>query len=468
PVWTAAVIEMDIGEKATFSLARKAVDFDPEGLSPSDSCSTWTVELLRIFDVDDVEEDFQQLLHLETSGGKERAEDLDAVAVHWRVRRWMAEGNPCVASSRERIAILPGHGLVNIEDQNAPPVNISVGEGQQEAVELIAMRVGPGGKGCLYLKSQALKGNRPAGCVIMDVELVAMDTCRGPGTSGWRGWQSLVGERETGDQWLEEADGRRKQLETFGTLRKSTADSADAEAHVAAQVHKFAYNADRRYRRALRWLAADDKAEDKKMQLEECTLKMRLAKASSLNHQRFGVAAETDPPEAEKAALKEAVELLDQVLKTSETLKNESVAYECQKMSLQVCIQAGENVEARRFLEKLMEMRPDDEELKSDTARINRLESVLSLKKGASCVEDLQKELQAAVTALDKEAASKVLETLLGMFKDCAVTWDAVRTCKVGKDVGNAMKMGDPDLASLARKVVGEIQALAQRAGLGF
>jgi len=363
---------------------------------------------------------------------------------------------------------LPGHGLVNIEDQNAPPVNISVGEGQQEAVELIAMRVGPGGKGCLYLKSQALKGNRPAGCVIMDVELVAMDTCRGPGTSGWRGWQSLVGERETGDQWLEEADGRRKQLETFGTLRKSTADSADAEAHVAAQVHKFAYNADRRYRRALRWLAADDKAEDKKMQLEECTLKMRLAKASSLNHQRFGVAAETDPPEAEKAALKEAVELLDQVLKTSETLKNESVAYECQKMSLQVCIQAGENVEARRFLEKLMEMRPDDEELKSDTARINRLESVLSLKKGASCVEDLQKELQAAVTALDKEAASKVLETLLGMFKDCAVTWDAVRTCKVGKDVGNAMKMGDPDLASLARKVVGEIQALAQRAGLGF
>jgi len=116
---------------------------------------------------------------------------------------------------------MPGYGLVPIEDQNAPPVSISVGEGQQEAVELIASNIGQGGKGHLYLKSESLKGNRPQGCVIMSVELVAMDQNRGPGSSGWKGWASLVGERETGDQWLEEADGRRKQLETFGTLRKS-------------------------------------------------------------------------------------------------------------------------------------------------------------------------------------------------------------------------------------------------------
>lgn len=42
------------------------------------------------------------------------------------------------------------------------------------------------------------------------------------------------------------------------------------------------------------------------------------------------------------------------------------------------------------------------------------------------------------------------------------------RTLKVGKDVGNAMKMGDADIAASARKVVGEIQALAQRAGIGL
>merc|ERR1719373_474662 len=105
----------------------------------------------------------------------------------------------------------------------------------------------------------------------MDVELVAIDPCRGPGSAGWRGWASLVAERETGDQWLEEADSRRKQVETFGTLRKSTGDSKDAEAHVSGQVHKFANNASRRYRRALKWLDADDK-QDKKIKLEKSTV----------------------------------------------------------------------------------------------------------------------------------------------------------------------------------------------------
>jgi len=425
------------------------------------------VELVRVQDVDDVCEDFQQLLQLESTGGKERAEDLDAVAVHWRVRRWMAEGAFCIASSRERIAIMPGYGLVPIEDQNAPPVQIAVGEGQQEAVELIASRVGPGGKGHLYLKSQALKSNRPAGCVIIDVELVAMDPCRGPGTPGWKGWQTLISEREMGDQWLEEADGRRKQLETFGMLRKSTEDSKGAEAHVAEQVHKFAYNAERRYRRGLKWLEMDDKKDDRKMQLEMATVRMRLANAVSLAHRRFG----EDPPpatDAEKAALKEARELLAEVLKASEALNNDTVKYECMKMNLQVLIQAEDVPAARSVLEKLQADKPDDEELKSENARLNRLENELSLKKGAGTVEDLQKELQAAVTAGDKAKCTEILENLLGMFKESKVTWDAVRTCKVGKDVGNAMKMGDPDVAALARKAVGEIQALAQRAGLGL
>eukprot|EP00913_Durusdinium_trenchii_P002995 g2770.t2 len=225
PVWTAVVQQLEIGEKAKFTLSRKALDYNPEGLAPDDYCSSWEVELLRVLDVEDVNEDFQQLLDIESSGGKERAEDLDNVAVHWRVRRWMPEGTFCIASSRERIAILPGYGLVPIEDQNAPPVQIAVGEGQQEAVEVIAAKVGPGGQGHLYLKSQAMKANRPAGCVIMDVEVVAMDPCRGPGTPGWKGWQNLINEREIGDQWLDEADGRRKQLETFGTLRKSSPES---------------------------------------------------------------------------------------------------------------------------------------------------------------------------------------------------------------------------------------------------
>mmetsp|Transcript_56570 Transcript_56570/g.135064 ORF Transcript_56570/g.135064 Transcript_56570/m.135064 type:complete len:646 (-) Transcript_56570:98-2035(-) len=466
PVWTAVVQQLEIGERASFTLSRKVLDFNPESLAPDDFCSTWEVELIRVVEVEDVAEDFQQLLEIESTGGKDRAEDLDAAAVHWRVRRWMPEGTFCIASSRERIAILPGYGLVPIEDQNAPPVQVAVGEGQQEAVELIAARVGPGGKGHLFLKSQALKANRPNGCVIMDVELVALDPCRGPGTPGWKGWQSLIQERETGDSWLDEADGRRKQLETFGTLRKSTEDSKGAEAHVAEQVHKYAYNAERRYRRGLKWIEMDKK-DDRKLQLEQATLRMRLAKAMSLAHMRFGENPEP-ASDAEKAALKEARELLAEVLTVSEALNNDSVKYECMKMNLQVCIQDEDVSEARKVLSRLQEEKPDDEDLKSDNARINRLENDLSLKQGAGTVEELQKDLQQAVTAGDKPKVGEILEALLGMFKESKVTYDAVKTCKVGKDVGNAMKMGDPDIAALGRKAVGEIQALAQRAALGI
>lgn len=122
----------------------------------------------------------------------------------------------------------------------------------------------------------------------------------------------------------------------------------------------------------------------------------------------------------------------------------------------------------KNTLDFLLEKQPDDEELKSDSARINRLDSVLSLKKGAGTVEDLKNDLQAAVTGGDKAKVTEILQSLLDMFKESKVTWDAVRTCKVGKDVGNAMKMGDPDIAALARKAVGEIQALAQRGALGI
>jgi len=467
PAWTAAAMQMEVGEKAQFKMSRKAVDFDLEGIMPSDACTEWVVELVRITEVIDVEQDFQQLLHVESAGGKERAEALDNVAVHWRVRRWMAEGMFCIASSRERIAIMPGYGLVPIEDQNAPPVSISVGEGQQEAVELIAMKCGPGGKGHVYLKTEAMKGNRPQGCVVIDVEVVALDQNQGPGSNGWRGWQSLVTERETGDQWLDEADGRRKQLETFSMLRKSTGDSKDAEAHVQSQVHKFANNAARRYRRTLKWIEVDSQ-DDRKMKLEKATVQMRLAKASTLSHARFGDSAEAEATEEEKQAIKEALDLLKEVLAEGEALKNDNLVVECLKMTLQVHIQGEDVGEARQVLERLLSMRPEDDELKSDSARINRLEGVLNLKKGASTIETVQKDLQGAVTAVDKPKVTECVAKLHEMIKGGQVTWDTVRTLKVGKDVGNAMKMGDPDIAAAARKVVQEIQMLAQRAGIGL
>jgi len=469
PVWGAAAMQMEVGEKADFTIKKKAIDFDPEGLNPTDDTSHWIVELLRVFEVTDVCQDFSQVLHVEKSGGKEKAQDLDNVAVHWRVRRWMAEGCDTIASSRERIAIMPGYGLVPIEDQNAPPVHISVGEGQQEAVEIIAAAVGAGGIGHLYLKSEALRHNRPQGCVVMDVELVGLDSCRGPGSPGWKGWSSLVNERETGDRWLEEADGRSKDLETFLTLRKSTGDSKGKEAAVADQVHKCSNNAIRRYRRALPWLEAEKK-DDRKIQLEKATVQMRLAKASALFHQRFGDAAEENMPESEKKALDEARQLLKDVLEASESLANENLKYECLRLTLQVCIQASDVTEARSVLDAATKLRPDDTELKSDAARINRMEGRENLKKGAAGIEEVQKELQAAVaTGLEeKPKITELLGKIFDMIKGGEVTWDTVRTLKVGKDVGNAMKMGDVELQKAGSKIVQEIQGLAQRAGIGL
>lgn len=362
---------------------------------------------------------------------------------------------------------MPGYGLVPIEAQDAPPVRISVGEGQQEAIEAIAQRIGVGGLGHLFLKSEAIKQNRPAGCVIFDVELAALDDNRGPGSAGWLGWQSLVGERDKGDQWLEEAEGRRKQLETFSTLRKSTSDSKGAEDHVAAQVHQHANNAFRRYNRVLKWIEATGDKDDK-AKLEKAKVQMRLAKALVLKHHRFGEAAEAEVEAEGKEAQQEAQGLLRQVLAEGEALDNENLTYECLKMMMQVHIQAQEADEARKVLERLTGLRPDDEELRSDGALINRLETALNLKKGASNIEGVQKDLQAAVTAVDKPKVTECLEAILGMIQGGQVTWDTVRTLKVGKDVGNAMKMGDPDIAAQARKIVQEIQALAQRAGIGL
>lgn len=466
PVWTAVAQMLEIGEKAVFDINPKPIDYDPEGLAPTDSTNTWTCELVRVLDVKDVLGDFSQILHIEESGQAARVEDLDRVAVHWRVRRWMAEGAFCIASSRERIAILPGYGLVPIEDQSAPPVPVSVGEGQQEAVETIVQHCGPGGKGHLYLKSTSLKGNRPQGTVIMDVELVAIDPNRGPGSAGWKGWQSLVQEIEQGSDWLSQGDERRKQLETFATLRKSTNDSADAEEHVAGQVHKFANNAARRFSRALKWLEADGQ-EGKKEQTQRMNLQMKLAKANSLAHMRFG---ENPPPasDAEKKALAESLDLLADVKKASEAVGNEQMMVDSMKMTLQVMIQAENVTDAKAMLEQLQALRPGDDDLRDDGARLHRLENVMTLKQGASTIETLQTELRAGVEAKDKDALMPILEQLLDLMKKNEVKYDAITKLKLGKDVGNSMKLGDQELAAAGRKIVGEIQRLAQQNALGL
>lgn len=467
PVWTEAAKQLEIGETAQFAMNHKAVDFDPEGLCPTDSSNTWNVELVKVFDVKDLNEDFQQLMHISEAGEAQRAEDLDRVALHWRVRRWMAEGMFCIASSRERIAIMPGYGLVPIEDQNAPPVSIAVGEGQQESVEVVAMSLGKGGKGHVFLKTTALPHNRPAGCVVIDVELIELDLCKGPGSAGWKGWASLMSEIEQGDRWLEEGDERRKQLETFDTMRKTTDDTVGAITQVSDMVHKYANNASRRFTRARAWLAVE-KQDTIKVKMETANCAMRLAKAQALAFQRFGPDADKKAGDEEKKALVGARDLLTTVLKAAEEMDKEQLKYECLKMCLQIAIQAEDVKEGKTNLDLLQAMRPGDESLKSDSARLNRLTTAMNLQEGAGEVETLQLELRAAIEAVDKPVITEKINALYELMKNNQVKYDSVKNLKVGKDVGNAMKLGDPDLAKEGRKVVGEIQRLAQQAGLGL
>merc|ERR1719469_181900 len=137
------------------------------------------------------------------------------------------------------------------------------------------------------------------------------------------------------------------------------------------------------------------------------------------------------------------------------------------KMSLQVQIQAENSKEARSMLEELQVLCPGDEDLKDDGARLHRLETAMSLKQGAGTVEDLQKDLQTGNEAKDFDVSGKALAALLELMQANSVKYDVLKELKVGKDIGNAMKLGNPDLAATGRKCVGEIQRLAQKDALG-
>merc|ERR1739848_858003 len=133
---------------------------------------------------------------------------------------------------------------------------------------------------------------------------------------------------------------------------------------------------------------------------------MRLAKASTLAHQRFGDSAAAEADDGEQRALAEALELLSKVEEAAEVLGNESMIFECLKMRLQVCIQAEDGQQARTVLTRLQGLRPGDDELKDDSARLNRMEAALALKKGSGTIENMQKDLQEANKVVQDEAAS--------------------------------------------------------------
>jgi len=459
PAWTEVAKQLSVGEKAIFDIKEKVLDFDPEGLGTSGP-GPFTVELVKLADVEDVG---NGLLLVAKPGKGTAPEMLDTCMVHWRMRRW---SGICIASSRERMAILPGHGIVQIEDPNAPAVGLSLGEGQQEAIETIAAKLKPGGVGHLYLKSEQVKANRPAGPVVVDVEMVDVNSGR-PGTASWKGWISLCNEQRSGDEWLERAERQREQVETFDQMRKAQSDEEKkAVENILGQMSKWALNAQRRYRRFDAWLkaAADSDTPDKKRaELERWRAKLNLAKALLVQHQRFGDDALKLSDEA-KDAYKEADVVLQCVLKSGQ----EELETEAKRGLLQLYTLTQRVPEARKVLEELLKAQPDSIELKDCSARLHRLETQLQLQQGGSEVEKVQQDLRAANEAKDMAAVAAALDALGEIFANDGVKYDKLRDLKVGKDVGNAMKLGDPDVAAKARQIVGGIQRLAQKQDAGL
>ena len=80
-----------------------------------------------------------------------------------------------------------------------------------------------------------VKENRTEGLIIVEIELVAVKSCKCPGSSGWNGWQSIVNETEYSDAWVDKADENSQRLETYDAMREMTESEREAKDHGASQ-----------------------------------------------------------------------------------------------------------------------------------------------------------------------------------------------------------------------------------------
>ena len=211
---------------------------------------------------------------------------------------------------------------------------------------------------------------------------------------------------------------------------------------MSSEVHKFARNAVRRYRRLLGWLESPQLKSDAKAAPEAGRVSVKLAGAIALAHRVFHIGAEEvklTPDELAASALRdlhalrighsradtagprthfnifqllsanslklktsqytrlqEARDLLKPHLAAAETAGDEEMTVACLKVILQICIQAEDGTEGRPIVERLIKLRPEDIELQNQRARLTRMEAAVELKKGGNEIEDIQKELQAS------------------------------------------------------------------------
>ena len=83
------------------------------------------------------------------------------------------------------------------------------------------------------------------------IELVAVKSCKGQGSSGWNGWRIIVIETECDEAWLDKADKNSQRLETDDAMRKTTENERETKDQITEQTNKYARKGGRRYRQAL-------------------------------------------------------------------------------------------------------------------------------------------------------------------------------------------------------------------------
>ena len=183
----------------------------------------------------------------------------------------------------------------------------------------------------------SLNENRLEGLVIVDIEMVAVKSCKSPDYSRWIGWQSIVIETEYGDAWMDKADKNSQCLEKYDAMRKTMESEREAKDQIMEQVNKYARNGGRRHCWVFTWLSkkrVDLPSTDSKAETEMLGVKMRLTKAIRWSHVRSGNdTAEKSVSDDVKMTLAATTQLLENVLEQS---SKSSLTHETLKTKLQM------------------------------------------------------------------------------------------------------------------------------------
>ena len=261
------------------------------------------------------------------------------------------------------------------------------------------------------------KENRPKGLVIVDIELVAVKSCKGPGSSGWNGWQSIVMETEYGDSWVDKADENRQRLETYDAMRKTTESEREAKDQ-NTEHNKYARNGGRRYCQVLTWFSKIEPSTDPKVETEILSMKMHQMKAIIWNQVKSGDdAAERFVSNDAKKTLAEATQLLENILEQS---SKSFLIYETLKTKPQMRKKVHQ-VREELFQELSKENGKDNDELRNFAAKFDKLDVAARLQQSTRSLQTAQLESRAAEEAKNAEAAKS------GLAKPHDDAWGTLR-----------------------------------------